>query len=430
MSNTKQSRRVALASVMGTTIEYYDFFIYGTASALVFGALFFPSFDPAVATLLSFSTFAVAFIARPIGAIVIGHFGDRIGRKSMLVFTLMAMGGTTLLVGLLPSYDSIGIFAPIILVVLRFVQGFALGGEYGGAVLMTVEHAPKDRRGSLASMVQLGAPIGLILANVAFFVLAPLDDHSFATWGWRFPFILSIVLVLIGVVVRMQITESPSFEKVRSDNQVARMPVVEVLRHHTGRVLATGIVSISIGVVFYVGAVFGLSYGIGTGGHSRNAMLGVVIVSMVAVVAGIIIFGRLADTLGPRRVFLLGSAGTVLGAFPFILALDSANIWITLLGYLALFVPYSALWAPLSSFLAACFDTRIRYTGLSLGFTLGQVVGSAFAPIVATSLLERTGGLWSVGLYIVAATVISAIAALTIRETRLATEDQLEPVAI
>ncbi|MGW4094859.1 MFS transporter [Nocardia sp. NPDC004750] len=410
---------MALASLAGTTIEYYDFFIYGTAAALVFSKVFFPSVDPLTGTLLSLSTFAVAFIARPIGAIVIGHYGDRIGRKSMLVFTLMSMGGTTLLIGVVPSHATIGIAAPIVLIGLRFIQGFALGGEYGGAVLMATEHAEANKHGSRASLVQLGAPLGLILANIVFFALAPLTPHAFETWGWRVPFILSIVLVIIGVTVRMKVEESPSFKRIADSGAVAKMPVVEVFRTNALRVLLVALTSVSVGVTFYVGTVYSLTYGTKQQGHSRNTMLAIVIVAMVAVIIGVLLFGKLVDKIGPRKVFLCGSVGMIAGAPLFIAALQTGDIGLTILGYLILFVPYSASWSALSSMLAACFDTRIRYSGLSIGFTLGQILGSAFAPIVATELLSRTGSLWSVAAYVAAATALSAVTAVMIRERRL-----------
>ncbi|WP_433724529.1 MFS transporter [Nocardia sp. CA-129566] len=415
-----KSRRVALASLIGTTIEYYDFFIYGTAAALVFSAVFFPSVDPLTGTLLSLSTFAVAFIARPIGAIVIGHYGDRIGRKSMLVFTLMSMGGTTLLIGLIPSHAAIGVAAPILLVVLRFIQGFALGGEYGGAVLMATEHAEEAKHGSRASLVQLGAPLGLILANVVFFALAALSPHAFETWGWRVPFILSIVLVIFGVAIRMKIEESPSFKQVIDSGAVAEMPVVEVFRTSTLRVLLVALTSVSVGVTFYVGTVYSLTYGTKQQGYSRNTMLAIVILAMIAVIIGVLLFGKLVDKVGSRKVFMYGSAGMIAAAPVFIATLQTGNIALTIVGYLILFIPYSAAWSALSSMLAACFDTRIRYTGLSIGFTLGQVLGSAFAPIVATELLSRTRSLWSVAAYVVFAAALSAVTAALIRERRLA----------
>ncbi|HVW42927.1 MAG TPA: MFS transporter [Amycolatopsis sp.] len=412
MQHRSNPLRVALAGLTGTTIEYYDFFVYGTASALVFGKLFFPGYDAFTATLLSFSTFAVAFIARPVGGVVLGHFGDRIGRKAMLILTLTTMGLSTLLIGLLPGYESIGVAAPILLVVFRFIQGFSLGGEYGGAVLMTVEHAQENRRGFYGSWVQLGAPVGLVLANLAFLAISGLSGDAMLTWGWRIPFVASAVLVGVGLIVRLTITESPSFQQVKEQGAVRKLPILTVLKHHPKQVLLTAGASISVGVTFYSTTVFGLSYAVNTLGKSSQAMLVVIVASMVLTAAGVLFFGHLSDKVGRKPVFIGGLVGLVVCAFPWIWLTGTHSVVLTLAGYLLIFIPYSATWGTLGTFLAEAFSTDVRYTGLSLGNTVGYIAGPAFAPIIATNLLKSTGSYASVGWYLVIAAVLSGVAAV------------------
>ncbi len=430
MTDHGQSRKVAFASLLGTTTEYYDFFIYGTAAALVFNQLFFPSYDTFVGTLLSFATFAVAFIARPIGGVVFGHYGDRIGRKAMLVITLLGMGGTTFVIGLIPSYDAIGIAAPILLVVLRTLQGFCLGGEYGGAVLMTVEHAAADRRGFLASWVQLGAPFGLIAANVVFLLVADLSPEAMLSWGWRVPFLASALLVILGVAIRLTIGESPSFEQVKQAGAVSRAPLLVVVRDSLPVVLLTAGATISVGVTFYGTTVFGLSYGVSELGKSKSEMLLVVVIGMAFTAALVLLFGRLSDRVGRKPIFVAGQIGLILLAFPWILLSDSPSFAMTLAGYLLIFIPYSATWATMGALLAEVFDTRVRYSGLSLGYTLGNIVGAAFAPIIAANLLEFTGDITAVGWYMVAAAAISTLAALRLRPDLHATQEASRPAVL
>lgn len=413
----QQSRRAAVASLMGTSIEYYDFFIYGLAAALVFDKVFFPNHDPVVGTLLSLATFGIAFVARPIGGVVIGHFGDRIGRKSMLILTLTSMGGCTFLVGLLPSYSAIGVAAPITLILLRLVQGFALGGEYGGAVLMTMEHARPNRRGFYGSWVQAGAMIGLILANLAFLPFTALAPEAFAAWGWRVPFLLSIVLVGVGIAVRISISESPAFEELKQDKSTAKAPIMVVLRSYPKETMLVAGCSIAFGVAFYLMAVFGVSYGTGELGKSKSEMLTIILIAMGFTAVGLVFFGWLSDRVGRRVIFLSGSIGMALLAFPWIWLIDSKSFALTLTGYLLLCVPYSAAWGTAGVFFAERFETGARYSGISVGFTVGNIAGSAVAPLIATSLFAAFQSASAVGWYLVAMAAISIISAILLIET-------------
>lgn len=407
MADRARPGAVAFASLVGTSIEYYDFFIYATASALVFNRLFFPAFDPTVGTLLSLSTFAVAFIARPVGGVVLGHFGDRVGRKSMLVFTLTTMGAATVLIGLLPTYDSIGVAAPVLLVVLRFVQGFALGGEYTGAVLMTAEHAQGRRSGFFASWVQTGAQFGLIIANVVFLLVAGLSEEAMLSWGWRVPFLASLVLVAVGLFIRIQIEESPEFEQIKDQRRIERSPLLTVVRRSPGTILLTAGASISSGVTFYGLTVFGLSYGVRVLGFSSAEMLAAVILSAVLCIVLVLVFGAWADRLGVRRVFVAGLVGTAVVAVPWGLIAGAGSFALLVLAYLLLVVPYSAQWSTQGVFLSRAFAGEVRASGMALGFTLGLIVGGGLTPIVLTAIADRAGLVGAAG-YIALAALVSA----------------------
>lgn len=412
-----RTSKVAVGTFIGTTIEWYDFFLYGTASALIFSRLFFPSFDPLTGTLLSFATFGVAFVARPIGGIIFGHFGDRIGRKPMLVITLLMMGVATGLVGLLPGYDTIGVAAPILLVALRIVQGIAVGGEYGGAVLMAVEHAGDRRRGLYGSWVQAGSPAGLILSNVAFLAVSRLPDQQLFSWGWRIPFLVSFVLVIVGLVIRLTLSESPKFEAVVRVTGAASAPILIVIRNDWRKVLLTAGAYISAGVTVYGAAVFSLSYASTTVGFSRTEALMLITLGQVLAFVAIPLFGALCDRVGERKVFVAGVVGMGVLIFPWLWLLNTGVFAAALLGYCLLFIPYSACYGSMASFFASVYDTRVGYSGFSLGYQLGTVVGSAFAPIIAAQLLASTGTVASVGWYMVIAAVVSFVSAIYLGRT-------------
>ncbi|TVT25376.1 MHS family MFS transporter [Amycolatopsis acidiphila] len=417
MSLISRSGKAGFASAVGTTVEWYDFFIYGTAAGLVFNKLFFPQFDAVIGTLLSFATFSAAFVARPIGGVLFGHFGDRIGRKSVLVLTLSIMGTTTFAVGVLPSYGTIGVAAPVILVTLRFVQGLSLGGEYGGAVLMAVEHAPSHRRGYYGSWVQMGVPAGLMLGNAVFLAFGAMSPESFLSWGWRVPFLIGGVFVLAGLAVRLKLGESPSFDRLKDKENVVKLPIAVVLRQYPKQVLLTGGAYLSIGVTFYLTTVFGLSYGAQQVGFSRNSMLWIVLAAMALTFVTLPVFGALSDRFGRKPVFAAGTVAMGVLAFPWFWLLGTGSFLLAALGYLLICTGFSAAFGPLAAFFAEAFETKIRYSGISFGYTLGTLASSALAPIVATWLLDRTGGVTAVAWYMVCTAVLSLLCTFALRET-------------
>ncbi|WP_168172356.1 MULTISPECIES: MFS transporter [unclassified Pseudonocardia] len=410
----RQSNRAAASALAGNTIEYYDFIIYGLAAALVFPTVFFPVGDPAVATLLSLGTFAAAYLIRPIGAIVVGHLGDRIGRKPMLVMTLVTMGGSTLLIGLLPSYESIGIAAPLLLVLARMLQGFSIGGEYGGAILMTVEHAPPGRRGFFASVVGLGAPIGLALANGAFLLATLLPGETFMAWGWRLPFLVSVVLIVVGFVLRSRLDESPDFQRIRELGARESAPLSTVLRRYPVVTILAALSSIAAGVVVYLLTVTNLTYSVTEVGRTRTATLIVVVVTMLLSIPMSLAAGKAADRFGAPRTFVVGSIGMLVAVFPWVGLVSMPPLVSLFAGYLLLIIPYSVLQGVTGFFIAERFPVGIRYSGMSLAYTLGMLGGSAVAPIVSQLLITEYGTLVAVGVYVSAMCLLSATAAIVL----------------
>ncbi|WP_313686686.1 MFS transporter [Pantoea sp.] len=411
-------RKVAVASVIGTTVEWYDLFIFATASALVFNKIFFPSFDALIGTLLAFGTFASAYGARIFGAALFGHFGDRLGRKSMLLISLLAMGLSTFAIGLLPDYASIGIWAPISLLTLRLIQGLALGGEWGGAVLMAVEHAPKNKRGLYGSWVQIGVPVGTLLANLAFLAIAALlTPEDLLNWGWRIPFLASALLIAIGLYIRLNIHETPVFKETKANEPQVRVPLLEIARKHWKQVLLGGVATMSTGSSFNIIVAFGLTYGTQTLGFSRSVMLSVVLVSCALCIVLLPAFGALSDRFGRKPVIIAGIVAEAVVAIPMFMLMDTKSLPLVFLGYGLLMTAFAANYGPIATFLAELFGTRVRYSGLSVAYMLSGLLGSATTPIVTTALLSWTGKGSSVAWYMIGSALISLLALLLLSET-------------
>jgi metabolite-proton symporter len=420
MNDTKKDsfRLVALASMVGTTIEWYDFFLYGTAAALVFNRLFFPTFDPLMGTLAAFGTYTVGFVARPVGGIVIGHFGDRIGRKSMLVLTLVIMGLATFLIGLLPTYEQIGPWAAVALVILRIAQGFGVGGEWGGAVLMAVEHAPARSRGFYGSWPQIGVPAGLLISTAVFAVFARLPEDQFLSWGWRVPFLVSIVLVAIGLLIRVRILETPTFAKIKASGTEARQPFFEVLERYPKQVLLAMGARVAENGAFYVYSTFMLVYATQKVAMDRSIVLNGLLVASALELVAIPIFGALSDRLGRRPVYLFGAVVTALFAYPLFWLFDTGSaplVWLALVVVFTL--SHGAMYAPQAAFLSELFGTRVRYSGASLGAQLASVLAGGLSPFIATGLLRQYGSGGPLALYVIAMALITIVSVVLATET-------------
>ncbi|TYB68864.1 MHS family MFS transporter [Nonomuraea sp. PA05] len=410
--------RVAAASLIGTAIEFYDFYIYGTAAALVLNTAFFPKMDSVAGTLASFSTFAVAFLSRPLGSAVFGHWGDRVGRKSMLVVSLLVMGLSTVLIGLLPGYASIGVLAPVLLVLLRFTQGIGLGGEWGGAALLATEHAPPGKRGLYAMFPQLGPSAGFIVANGLFLILgATLSDGQFESWGWRLPFVASLLLVVVGLYVRLKISETPVFQQAMDQRRIAKVPFAGLMRHQWRRVLlGAGAMTIAY-TLFYTATTYCLAYGTDTLEIPRTTMLALTMVGVVFMAAGTVASALVSDRLGRRRTLIWGTVAAIvwgLVMFPLMETRSIVLVGLALAGALALM---GLIFGPMGAYLPELFRTEYRYSGASVAYSLGGVLGGAVPPLVATGMQAGGLGVMAIGVYVSAMAVLSLLCILALPET-------------
>jgi predicted MFS family arabinose efflux permease len=408
-------RRILLASLVGTAVEFYDFYIYGTAAALVFGPLFFPSESASAQLMLSFMSFGLAFFARPVGAIVFGHYGDRIGRKSTLVASLMLMGASTLLIAFLPTYAMAGWVAPLLLCILRFGQGFGLGGEWGGAALLAVENAPPGWRGRFGMFPQLGAPVGFIAANGLFLLLGlGLSDQDFAAWGWRIPFLVSAILVGLGLWVRLKIGETPAFAAEMAKAPPTGVPLGELMRNHLVATLAGMFAVVACFAIFYLSTAFALAHGTTVLGYGKEEFLLIQLGAILFLALGIIWSGYASDAISAQRVLTWGCGATILIGFLFGPALASGSAIIVGLGLASALLVMGFVYGPLGVWLPGLFPVRVRYTGASVAFNVGGILGGAAAPIIAQALSDR-GGTAMVGLYLALAGIVSWLGLMMVR---------------
>jgi len=418
-------RKVALTSLSGTSIEWYDFFLYGAAAGLVFPKLFFGEVDPTTALILSFMTFAAGFIARPVGGIIFGHFGDLIGRKKTLVIALMLMGVASTLIGLLPTYNTIGIAAPILLTFLRFCQGIAIGGQWGGAMLLVTESAPSNRRGYYGAYAQAGAPVGVILANIAFISVSLLTtEESFLSWGWRIPFLISFVLVIISMYIQLRLEDTKAFKELEaikasdtsSPKEIKSSPILEAIKRYPKRISLAAGAFLSIQVTFYILVAFVLAYGVQTTELSRNDLLMAVLIGSAMMVPMQFLFSDFSDKHGRKGIFMLGAVLTALWSFVLFPLIDSGNFYLVVVGVTGGLVFLGMMYGPQAAFFAELFSTEVRYSGASLGYQIGAIIGGSFAPTIATLLWKNYDIFW-VSVYIAFASLLSLLSVYFLTET-------------
>jgi MFS family permease len=412
-----QLTRAVIAATIGTSIEWYDFFLYSTVTGLVFAKLYFPNSDPLVGTLQAFLVYAVGFIARPIGAAIFGHYGDRIGRKGTLIATLLLMGIATFLVGFVPGYSQIGIWGAVVLTVLRFIQGIGVGGEWGGSVLLSMEWAKTNqRRGLIASWPQFGVPAGLFLANVAVLAFSALSGPAFLDWGWRIPFFLSIILVGVGLWIRIGITETPTFRRLVAENKIEKMPVAEVFRLQGREIILSALLRLSEQAPFYIFTAFVFAYGTTVLKQPRDFLVAAVLVGSIGSAVWIPLFGQLSDRVGRRKTYMIGSAVTLVFGFLYFAMLNTGAPALIFLAIFLSLIPHDIQYGPQAAFIAENFTPRLRYSGASLGYQLASVIAGGPAPLIATWLFATYHTGYAIAVYIAACSIVSLWAATQMRD--------------
>ncbi|WP_371419876.1 MFS transporter [Tardiphaga sp.] len=406
-----QLRRAVFASTVGTAIEWYDFFLYSTVTGLVFAKLYFPHSDPWVGTLEAFAIYAVGFVARPIGAAIFGHYGDRIGRKSTLIATLLLMGLATFAVALVPTYASIGIWGAVILTILRFIQGIGVGGEWGGSVLMSMEWARSNQsRGLIASWPQFGVPCGLFLANLAVLAFSQMSGDQFLSWGWRVPFLLSLLLVAVGLYIRLGILETPVFTKLLAEQKIERTPILEVIKRQPKEILLSALARMGEQAPFYIFTAFIFSYGIGTLHVSRDFLLTAVLAASVVSFVSIPLSGHFSDRIGRKAMYMIGALVTGIFGFIYFGMVNTGVAWIIFFAIVLSLIPHDMMYGPQAALIAESFTGRLRYSGASLGYQLASVIAGGPAPLIATWLFGRYQSPYAIAIYIAACAVLSLIA--------------------
>ena len=420
----KNMRKVALTALAGTSIEWYDFFLYGAAAALIFPTAFFGEIPESTALILSLLTFAAGFIARPIGGIIFGHFGDKIGRKKTLIIALILMGVASTLIGLLPTYAMIGVAAPILLTLLRFAQGLAIGGQWGGAMLLVTESAPVNQRGFYGAYAQAGVPIGVILANLAYIIIGALvSDEAFYSWGWRIPFLASAVLIGLSMYIQLTMEDTKAFQDLQKSNinnneniKVKKSPVIEAIRKYPKRISLAAGAFLSVQVTFYILIAFILAYGVKSTDLVRDEMLTAVLIGSAVMVPSLFLFSAYSDKNGRKGIFILGSITTAIWAFALFPLVDTGNFWLTVLAITFGLVFIAMMYGPQAAFFTELFSTEVRYSGANLGYQMGAILGGAFAPTIATKLWTDFDIFW-VSVYIAIASILTLVSVLFLTET-------------
>lgn len=408
-------KNIFFASLVGTSIEWYDYYIFGTAAALVFGSLFFPEFSATAGTLAAFATFAVGFGARPLGAAVIGHFGDRIGRKAMLVLTLVLTGGATFLIGVLPTFAAIGIAAPLLLVALRMLQGFGVGGEWGGAILIATEHASPRRRAVYGSFAQFGVPVGVLTSNLAFLAVSGMSGEDFLSYGWRIPFLVSLALVVVGLVVRARLADSPEFARVKQHDRASRVPVADLVRRHPRNLVLASLAAIAPPAVGYTVIVYMLTYGTTVAGFEHSTLLTLILLSTAFWIATIVVSAAFSDRVGAKRVYTAGAVTAVIWPLPMFALVNTGSAGPAFVAFTVAAIVQGIMAGAQGGLFTEIFDVHVRYSGISIAYQTGGMIGGAVTPIVATALYGSYASSTPIALYVSALSLVSLVAVLGVR---------------